>query len=437
MTTSTTPDADYAFWTIPGTAFTVTYSLATFHEIEFVVNEGYRRIPHGGIETGGLLFGRIEAGGVRVESFRPIECEHASGPSLNLSPKDVAGLEAQISSAAGDPELSGLAVVGWFAAHTRSPLKMTEREAQLFNQLFPGPGKITVLVKPERFHPTRFGFLFRDKEGRLLTDATTAAIILPGRGIQGTEGPVPSIVAPIDPPATGAPERPASDSLSKPAASKGETRPKTEPQPEIRVSPDSSGYSSRSVPLNVPSLALEHVPDTPSLPMPAAQFPEVWNAPGAQLPPARLRPRLDDERKSYGAQFALVLLIAAVLGCCVGYWAYLQLPSAIIPLTVRAQQEKLLVSWPPVQTSTSAFAAIRVDDGEPLALSSTEKQAGQTSVASGADDVKIELIAQHWLRNSRGIVRFIRAGQPRSSSPPAALNLNQSLPALPGSQQLP
>ena len=31
-----------------------------FHEIDFVVNEGYRKIPHGGIEEGGLLFGAID-----------------------------------------------------------------------------------------------------------------------------------------------------------------------------------------------------------------------------------------------------------------------------------------------------------------------------------------------------------------------------------------
>ncbi len=54
------PDVEYAFWTSPGTTFTVTYPLGLFHEIDFQVNEGYRRIPHGGVETGGLLFGRSE-----------------------------------------------------------------------------------------------------------------------------------------------------------------------------------------------------------------------------------------------------------------------------------------------------------------------------------------------------------------------------------------
>ena len=47
-------------WTAPGASTTVTYSLPLFHEIDFVVNEGYRKISHGGVEVGGLLFGAVE-----------------------------------------------------------------------------------------------------------------------------------------------------------------------------------------------------------------------------------------------------------------------------------------------------------------------------------------------------------------------------------------
>jgi len=118
----------------------------------------------------------------------------------------------------------------------------------------------------------------------------------------------------------------------------------------------------------------------------------------------------------------------------VGYWAYLQLPPPVIPLAVRTQQETLLISWPPAQTRTSAYVAIRVNDGGPVALSPAEKLAGQTSIVNGSGDVKIEVIAQHWLRDSRGIVRFIRAQQPGSSGAPAA-NPSSSTPA--ASPQLP
>ena len=56
---------------LAGSRFRIlTYSLALFHEIDFVVNEGYRKIPHGGVETGGLLFGSLDASGYGIEAFR-------------------------------------------------------------------------------------------------------------------------------------------------------------------------------------------------------------------------------------------------------------------------------------------------------------------------------------------------------------------------------
>src|SRR5437868_14582941 len=102
--------AAHAVWTRQGGLFSVSYSLPLFHEIDFVVNEGYRRIPHGGIEVGGLLFGRLENNSVRLDAFRSIECEHASGPSFVLSDRDLALLKQQLAKAASDPELQGLQV---------------------------------------------------------------------------------------------------------------------------------------------------------------------------------------------------------------------------------------------------------------------------------------------------------------------------------------
>jgi hypothetical protein len=81
-----------------------------------------------------------------------------------------------------------------------------------------------------------------------------------------------------------------------------------------------------------------------------------------------------------------------------------------------------------VQTQTSAYAAIRVDDGEAVALSSAEKIAGRAAIANSATDVKIELIAQHWLRDSRGIVRFVSAEQPSSSAIPPVSSAPSQLP---------
>ncbi|MBE7157470.1 MAG: hypothetical protein INR62_03380 [Rhodospirillales bacterium] len=141
-----------------------------------------------------------------------------------------------------------------------------------------------------------------------------------------------------------------------------------------------------------------------------------------QLPRRRrARPRYFDELERAPAtagtrggsnpssvQFAVILLLAAALGCAVGYWAYLQLPSPVIALSVKAMPSSMLVTWPSEQTREAVYAAIRVDDGPPVLLSAEDRNSGTTTVAGSPDSVKVELIIRHWLRDSRGIVRYLR-----------------------------
>ncbi len=426
------PIADYAFWSATGNPFTIVYSLGVFHEIDFLANEGYRRIPHGGIEMAGLLFGQISQNRVTVEAFRPIECEHAFGPSFVLSANDLIKLREQISSASSDPDLDKLELVGWFIAHTRGPLSLNEKELSVFNEIFPGSGKITVLVKPERFQATRFGFLVRDEKGETQPDAAQSAIILPlpGRANRPASSPAPSIPAP-KPVAAKPPEAPSTVQIIEAAHEIKEPGP-----PPAEITAEKKGAPAVFAPETKapppPDLALTAPPSVSrqtGYAQDHAAAPVLESAPPTyDFSRNRRTRRLDDPRPS-GVQFAFVLLVAALLGCCVGYWAYLQLPSAIVPLTVRVEPGNLVVSWPPNQTESSSYAAIRVDDGDPVPLSSAEKTAGQTAVATKSDDVKIELIAQHWIRDSRGIVRFIRG---RASPPPGALGgTGQASPALP------
>src|SRR5258708_22247888 len=91
--------ADRAFWTVPGGSATVTYSLPVFHEIEFAVSEGFRKIPHGGVEIGGLLFGSVNDSGTNIEAVRGIFCDHASRPAFLLSRNDLERLARQLPAA--------------------------------------------------------------------------------------------------------------------------------------------------------------------------------------------------------------------------------------------------------------------------------------------------------------------------------------------------
>ncbi len=116
--------------------------------------------------------------------------------------------------------------------------------------------------------------------------------------------------------------------------------------------------------------------------------------------------------KGANLRLAAVLFLSAALGCGVGYWAYLQLPSATIPLNVQTQSSALLVSWPTGQTRDAKYAAIRVDDGEQVQLTPEQRSSGHATITPTSDNVKIELIAQHWMRDSRGIVRYVKAPPP-------------------------
>lgn len=454
---SNEPEAGYAFWSSPDQSFTVTYSLDQFHEIDAQVNEGYRRIPHGGIEVGGLLFGRSEPGGVRIEAFRPIECEHATGPSFALSEADLDRLQKQIESSASDTELAGLEAVGWFIAHTRTPLRLADREVSIFDRFFSRPNQITVLVKPERFQPTRFAFFVRKPDGSLETDGTAAAIILPlpGRAGRNATSPMPSIPAPAQ---TAKPnavpvERPAGgdmaaeqeirrqvraaklsgseaakqelpiavqdsgrlaaiDATETPRSRRDETRLRKSPaSPEIPVSPN----QFREQFDNEPVTALTTIPKEKRLP----SINEIKRRRWEQIKGATQIRTAWDESTKYNLRLVLILFVAAALGCAVGYWAYRELPLPVVPLRVHPEASGLVVTWPTEQTRQAAYAAIRVNDGVQQPLSPDEKAAGAARINAPFDsNTKIELIVQHWMRDSRGIVRYVSA-IPGATSPGA------------------
>jgi hypothetical protein len=104
-----------------------------------------------------------------------------------------------------------------------------------------------------------------------------------------------------------------------------------------------------------------------------------------------------------------VLVFASLLGCVAGYWAYLQLPPPIIALRVEKLPGAVLVRWPAEQTRGTNLAAIRIDDGQAMPLTEQQKTSGQIQINPTSDNVKIELVSHHALRDSRGIIRYLRS----------------------------
>jgi hypothetical protein len=465
-------------WAVPGSSFSVTYSLAVLQEIEFAVNEGYRKIPHGGIEVGGLLFGRLENKATFIEAFRLIDCEHARGPSFVLSERDLDGLRQQLAEAGKDPELEDLRPVGWFIAHTRGPLQMTEQEYGLFEQLFPAPGGITLLAKPERFKPTRFAFLVRDSTRQMNRDGTRDTFILPSPGrparapetaARSAERPEPAAVTPepvieqpqemLPPPLVPAlapveVKKPAVErELPAPPAPvphvpRPETKPiqapenKPAPPPEVKPLPISAPEPSppfvpQSSPPAAPAVEASALPSMEEIrrrrsenqrgtsPAPSAEPQQPASRIFGSLAPPdftdvrsahqQITRKMRDESNRSRLVWAATLVIAAVLGSGVGYWAYLQLRAANIPLSLQAVSAGLVVSWPPEETRDAVYAAVQVDEAAAIPLSIEEKTAGRVLIKGAGDNTRIELIVQHWMANSEGIIRYVKG-----ASPPAA-----------------
>ncbi|MGI8958418.1 MAG: hypothetical protein ACR2IV_01385 [Bryobacteraceae bacterium] len=445
--------AAYATWTQPGASFTVNYSLPLFHEIDFVVNEGYRRIPHGGIEVGGILFGRVDGNSVTLDAFRNIDCEHASGPSFTLSERDIALVRQQLATAASDPELEGLQLAGWFISHSRSELRMSDRETALFDELFPEPGKITLLIKPERFQPTRFGFLVREPDGRVNPDATQHAIILPlpGRADRGAgSDAIPSLAADLGERSTRDAVLSRQGDLSRdswpsfPVHDLQETIPESEPkwdelaEAKPQVEENFGGQSGRRTISNRLSKAIAR---EAALPETAAEGSPVTDNASAEVPTealvrTRTLPPLEEFRrmrplelqrraldpadlkyqirppkgadKRFSLRLASALLLAAFLGCGLGYWTYQRLSPSVIPLTVEPKPSTLLVSWPVEETRDSGFAVLKIDGGNPIPLTPEQRAAGEAEISVAGDNLKVELIVQHRIGDARGIVRYIR-----------------------------
>src|ERR1039457_4282125 len=153
--TGTAVAPKFATWSAPGHSFGIEYSGAVLEQIRETAVDGYHRVPHGGVETGGILFGTHQENVVRIMAWRPVVCEYAKGPSFLLSEKDEAALAEALKSWRGDAELARLEPIGWYRAHTRSEVLLSDADLTFFNRFFPQPWQVGLIVRPASFPPPR------------------------------------------------------------------------------------------------------------------------------------------------------------------------------------------------------------------------------------------------------------------------------------------
>jgi hypothetical protein len=170
----TEPAAEFIFgsWSAAEVPVGIEYPLEVMDEIRATATDGFQKLARGGLEVAGVLFGVWREAGIRILTWRPIECEYALGPTLQLSERDRAQLTRLLETAAEDPDLEGLQPVGWFLSHTRSEILLSPQDLEIFQGFFPRLWQVALVLRPTQAGVARAGFFVREADGTLKSDSS-------------------------------------------------------------------------------------------------------------------------------------------------------------------------------------------------------------------------------------------------------------------------
>jgi hypothetical protein len=152
-------------WRGAGAVSEVRCDAGVLAEIAELAMSGYGRYPWGGVEIGGVLFGKNESNGVRICATRPAECEHHYGPAFELSTKDCDAFEGLLKLAESDGELAGLTPVGWYQSTSRRDLGLSDHARGFFHRFFPDPMRVAMVIIRSKRDPLSVAVFVHDSKG--------------------------------------------------------------------------------------------------------------------------------------------------------------------------------------------------------------------------------------------------------------------------------
>ncbi|MDX2154618.1 MAG: hypothetical protein SFV54_28000 [Bryobacteraceae bacterium] len=139
----------------------IAYDGDLLEEIRRAVVDRYQRIPRGGMEMGGVLFGTRNGNDILVQSWEPIACEYAQGPVFELSEADQATLREQLA------RREHPSVIGWFRSRRQGEMRPKPEDVALHFRYFSDPSQFLLLLRPSLFGPTDAALFLADVSGTL------------------------------------------------------------------------------------------------------------------------------------------------------------------------------------------------------------------------------------------------------------------------------
>ena len=165
-----------ASWTVRQCSFRIEYSPRVMEEIRLAVVDAFFSVPRGGAEIGGILLGQNEGHRVTITDYLPFDCEHATGPSFVLSPKDHIQLAEILGWARSSP--GDVKPVGWYHSHTRSEIQLSPGDVEIHRRYFPEPHQVALVLRPHTLDPVTAGFFFWEADHSLHASASYQEFLL-------------------------------------------------------------------------------------------------------------------------------------------------------------------------------------------------------------------------------------------------------------------
>jgi proteasome lid subunit RPN8/RPN11 len=405
-------DQDFGIWQVESQTPRIEYSLAVMEELRVYAEEGFQKIPHGGIEVGALLLGKRDGENIKISEWRPMACEHARGPGFTLSDADREALRESVASLSKTPELRDLTVVGWFHTHTRSKIFLSSEDLTVHESFFTEPWQIALVMKPQKDQPALAGFFVRDATGNLSGESSALEF--------SVRPDVAQTLKPKRPSAGGSFVGTARVVSGRPEGMARNERPMFRPVGEPRIPAELTAGRGRPL-FDSPPRGHEATPaaEVPSLPrvlsMPAPAAPAA--AEFETTAPVWLNRRV--------MTAAALLLMLAAAGLALQQWRSTR-NGQNAALKVEEVDQSLVITWDNAAGAVMAAerGALRIVDGSTVRtvpLSQAAVRNGAVTYMRQADDVEVRLTLIRDNQTSiQGFARFV--GGPETAPNSAAGN---------------
>lgn len=152
----------------PHSPLRIEYSRDAMEQIRKRAREGLLAAPRVGMGVGGLLLGVRKGAQIRLLDSLDIPCSHSAGPAFDLTAEEKRESREMIAEA-GAPDVSRkVGVIGWYCSKTRGDASLSQTDLNLYGELFPDPGHVAMVVRPNVVEPMRAAFYFRDENGAVV-----------------------------------------------------------------------------------------------------------------------------------------------------------------------------------------------------------------------------------------------------------------------------